>query len=68
MYDFVISKHVNNENLCVNGSPEAIFKMLAMENDKKPKLGFSIIQLLFVINLQYLPLDVYFWEWKILSN
>ena len=57
----ITSKHVNSDNLY--GFPGAIFKMLAMKNDKKPKLGFSIIQLLFITNLQYLPLDVYFWEW-----
>ena len=63
MYVFITSKHVNIDNLCIYGFPEAIFKMLAVENDKKPKLGFSIIQFLFVTNLQYLPLNVYFWEW-----
>ena len=40
------------------GFPGSIFKMLAMENDKKPKFRLSIIQLLFVTNLQYLPLNV----------
>ena len=51
MYVFITSKHVNNENLCIYGFTEAIFKMSAMENDKKATFGFSIIQLLFVKNL-----------------
>ena len=68
MHVFITSKHVNNDNLCIYGFPGAIFKMSAMENDKKANFGFSIIQLLFVTNLQYLPLNVYFCEWLILSN
>ena len=60
MYVFVTSKHVKSDNSCIYGFPEAIFKMLAMENDKKQKFGLSITQLLFVTNLQYLPLNVYF--------
>ena len=63
MYVFTTSKHVNSDTFCIYDFPEAIFKKSAMENDKKPKFGFSIIQLLFVINVQYLPLNVYFWEW-----
>ena len=62
MYVFVTSKHVKSDNLCIYGYPEDIFKMLAMENNKKPNFGLSIIQLLFVTNLQYLPINIYFWE------
>ena len=58
MYFFITSKHINSDNLCIYGFPEAIFKMSAMENDNKPNFGFSIIQLLYVRNLQYLPLNV----------
>ena len=58
MYFFITSKHINSDNLCIYGFPEAIFKMSAMENDNKPNFWFSIIQLLFVRNLQYLPLNV----------
>ena len=36
MYVFVKRKHVKSDNLCIYGFPEAIFKMWAMENDKKP--------------------------------
>ena len=68
MYVLITSKHVNSDNLCIYGFPEAIWKMSAMENDKKPNFGLSIIQLLFVTNLQYLFLNVYFWEWEIVSN
>ena len=68
MYVFVTNKLFNSENFCIYGFHGAIFKMLTMENDKKPKFEFSIIQLLFVTNLQYLPLNVYFGEWQILSN
>ena len=60
MYVFVISKHVKSDNSCIYSSPEAIFKMLVMENEKKPKFGLSIFQLLFVTNLQYLHRNVYF--------
>ena len=67
MYVFVTSKHVN-DNSCIYSFPEAIFKMLVMENDKKPKFGLSIFQLLFVLNLQYLPRNAYFWEWQTLSD
>ena len=62
MYVFITSKHVNSDDVCIYGFPEAIFKMSAMENDNKPNFRFSIIQL-FVRNLQYLPLNVYFWKW-----
>ena len=63
MYVFITSKRVNSDNLCIYGFAEAIFKMSAIENDNNLNFGFSIIQLLFVRNLQYLPLNVYFWEW-----
>ena len=34
MYVIITSKHVNNDNFCIYGFFEAIFKMLAMENEK----------------------------------
>ena len=34
MYVFVTSKHVNSDNLVIYGFPEAIFKILAIENKK----------------------------------
>ena len=58
MYVFKPSKHVNSDNLCIYAFPESIFNMSVMENDKKPQFRFSIIQILFVTNLQYLPLNV----------
>ena len=64
MYVFITSKHVDSDNLCIYGFLVAIFKMLAKENDKKPKFGFSIIQLLFATNLQFLHLNVYLFTSK----
>ena len=64
MYIFITSKHVDSDNLCIYGFLVAIFEMLAKENDKKPKFGFSIIQLLFATNLQYLHLNVYLFTSK----
>ena len=55
---FLINQDVNN-NLGMNGLTEAIFKMLGTENKKRPKLWFSITQLLIIIELQYSPLNVY---------
>ena len=52
MFVFITSKHHDSDNLCIYGFPEAIVKMSAMENDNKPNFGFSVIQLLFVRNLQ----------------
>ena len=61
MFVFTTSKHVNSDNLCIYGFPKAIVKMSAMENDNKPNFGFFVFQLLFVRNLQYFPLNAYFW-------
>ena len=63
MYVFIASEYNNSDNSCICGFPDAIFKMLAMKNYKKPKLGISIIQLKFITNWQYMPLNVFFWEW-----
>ena len=68
--------------LGIHTLPGAIFKMTALENDRKqpklglsalendrkPKLGFYITQLLYTINLQYWTLNVCFWKWQILLN
>ena len=43
----------------INGLPGAIFEMLVTENNKKPKLWFSITQLLDTIDLQYSTLKMY---------
>ena len=64
----LITNKNKNVNLGIDGLPGAIFEMLAMENNKKPKLWFFIVQLLFIIDLQYLPLNVCFCEWYILMN
>ena len=55
-------------NLVINGLPGAIFEMLVTENNKKPKLWFSIAQLLFTIDLQYLTLNVCLCKWCILIH
>ena len=44
----------------------AIFEILVLENNKKPRL--SITQLLITIDLQYLTLNVCLYEWYILIN
>ena len=49
-------------------SPGAIFEMLVTENNKKPKLWFSIAQLLFTIDLQYLAINVCLCKWYTLIN
>ena len=54
--------------MVINGLPRAIFEILVTENNKKPKLWFTIAQLLFTIDLQYLTLNVCLCEWYILIN
>ena len=66
-YVFITNEN-KNDNLGIDGLPEAIFEMLVMENNKKPKLWFSIAQLLFTLDLQNLTLNVCRCEWYILIN
>ena len=57
MYVVTTNKGVNSQHLGTSGIPVAIFKMLAAENDNKPKTGMSIFRLLFIIDLHYFPVD-----------
>ena len=49
--------------ICVymHGFPEALFEMSARENDK---IWITIVRLLFVTYLQYLPLNICFQSYK----
>ena len=58
MYMLRTNQDVNSGNLCIFGFLEALLKMSARENDKTTKFGFSIVRLLFVTYLQYLPLNL----------
>ena len=67
MYVFITNSDVYSD-LCMYGFPRAILKMSAMENDKRPRFGISIIQFLFVTQLQYSTLHVCFWEKLVLFS
>ena len=45
---FIANYNVNSEKSGIHGLPEAVFKMSAVENRKKPNLGISVTQLLFI--------------------
>ena len=66
MYVVTTNKGVNSQHLGTSGLPVAIFKMLAAENDDKPKTGMSIFRPLFIIDLLFLELDTgrWFWGWQ----
>ena len=68
IYVFTTNLDVNNDNLGIHTLPGAICKMSALENDRNPKLGFSITKLLYAINLQCWTWNVCFREWQILLN
>ena len=40
------------KNFAIHGLSEAICEMSGMENDQKPKLGFSQTKRLFIIDIQ----------------
>ena len=52
--------YVNSYILGRHDLSEAISKMLAVKNGKKPSLGISKLGLLVVMDLQYLPLNIGF--------
>ena len=49
IFVFVTNQDVYHDNLGIHGLPEAIFKISAVKNNKKPKLGFSITHFLVII-------------------
>ena len=53
---FIANYDVNNEESEIHGLP-GVSKMLTMEKSKKPKLTFSLRQLLFIIDLYYSTLN-----------
>ena len=64
MYVFITNKDViSTDHLEIYALPQSIWKIEAAENGEKPKLGLSITELLFLINLQCFLLNVCFWEW-----
>ena len=42
-------------------TPSAIFKVMAVKNGNKPQIGISLIRLLIIIDLNYLPRNIWFW-------
>ena len=50
---------VQSQNLTIHDLYENNVNMSATQNSEKPKLGFTITQLKFVIDLQYLPTDMF---------
>ena len=53
---FIANYDVNNEESEIHGLP-GVLQMLTMEKSKKPKLTFSLRQLLFIIDWYYSTLN-----------
>ena len=62
MYIFVTSKHVKSDNSCIYSFPEAIFKMLAMENEKKSQNSDCPSSSFYLSHIYNIYLEMYTFE------